>query len=711
MSGTQSKKIKWIALVWTLFVIARPVVAAETFPEIPNKLSFGGITVNFDRGAQVLIEEDVRSLMSNKKFWEEKMDRAILYFPIVESILMDEEVPIDFKYLAIQESSFKPDVISSSNAVGYWQFKSETAIGLNLRVDAEIDERKNISSSTHAAAWYLKKNYTQFNNWVSTLYSYYLGATGVKKVVPSNWAYAREITLSNKTDRYMLRFFAHKIALESGIEKYRSNNRIALLESDYGKGRSLDEIGRALDIDAAELKNYNRWLNSERIPTDGEYLVLLPVPLDKIESVKEKLTIQVSPIQSIAYDNSGYPILKKSQLQSSDKNAPTFYEINGLPGIEARPGDRPKVLAQAGKLSTPKFLRYNDMIRDMPLIPGKVYYLAKKNKKAATPYHTAQPGDTWQSVSQQYALRLVNLLKYNRTISRNYPIQTGQVLWLTEKRPRKQGVEIKVKEPVKAAPVETPIAAAEPEKLTPAAPASSESIPTTRSGRKKYTPVLVDKTQTNTEPKDTAPAASQQAPTQTQPANLYKNSGDRVVVISKDANEETSRTTVAEKKPEVNAGTAKTAVTKAPAVNTAGTTKATPAKEPVTIEASTTGSGFEYHTVEKGQTYFSISKLHELSVKELLALNDLTEKDKLVVGQRLRVLKPEGTTISSGSSSVAATPTKSNSKPVVHTVVSGETLYRISKIYEVDIEDIKSLNKLSGNSVQLGQKLKIPQKN
>jgi membrane-bound lytic murein transglycosylase D len=694
MSGTQSKKLQWIALVWTLLVIARPATAAETFPDIPNKLSFGGITVNFDRGAQALIEEDVRNLMSNKKYWEEKMDRAILYFPIVESILMDEEVPIDFKYLAIQESSFKPDVISSSNAVGYWQFKSETAIGLNLRVDAEIDERKNISSSTHAAAWYLKKNYTQFNNWVSTLYSYYLGATGVKKLVPTNWAYAREITLNNKTDRYMLRFFAHKIALESGIEKYRSNNKIALLESDYGKGRSMDEIGRALDLDAAELKNYNRWLNAERVPSDGEYLVLLPVPLDKLESVKQKLTIQVSPIQNnITYDNSGYPILKKSQVQSGDKNAPTFYEINGLPGIEARPGDRPKVLARAGKLSTPKFLRYNDMIRDTPLIPGNVYYLARKNKKAATPFHTAQPGDTWQSVSQQYAIRLVNLLKFNRTISRNYPIQTGQVLWLTEKRPRNQAVEIKAPAPVKAPPVETPIAAAEPEKQTPATP-SSESIPTTPSGRKKYTPVLVDKTQTNTEPKTTAPAETQPAATQTQPANLYKNSGDRVVVISKD-----------------NPSTAKPAETKAPAVNTASPTKAAPVKEPVTIEANTTRSGFEYHTVEKGQTYFSISKLHDLSVRELLDLNNLSEKDRLVVGQRLRVQKPEATAVSSFSSPAAATPAKNTGKPVVHTVVSGETLYRISKIYEVDIEEIKSLNKMSGNSVQLGQKIKIPQKN
>lgn len=161
------------------------VVSAQA-PEIPSSVSFGGITVKFDRSAQDIIEEDVKSLMSNRKFWEEKMDRAIMHFPIVEGILMDEEVPIDFKYLAVQESSFRPDVVSSSNAVGYWQFKPETARELNLRVDNDVDERKNISSSTHAAAWYLKKNNQQFNNWVTTLYSYYQGAGGVKKVVSAS---------------------------------------------------------------------------------------------------------------------------------------------------------------------------------------------------------------------------------------------------------------------------------------------------------------------------------------------------------------------------------------------------------------------------------------------------------------------------------------------------------------------------------------------
>ena len=709
MSAPLFIKIKISILIWGLLVCMDTLQAAQIYPEIPNQISFGGITINFDQGAQNLIEEDVRSLMSNKKFWEEKMDRAMLYFPIVEGILMDEEVPIDFKYLAVQESSFKPDVVSSSNAVGYWQFKPETAIGLNLRVDANVDERKNISSSTHAASWYLKKNNQQFNNWVSTLYSYYLGATGVKKNIPANWAYAREISLNGKTDRYMLRFFAHKIALESGIESYRSNNRILLMESDYGKGRSFDEIALALDVNAQDLKSYNRWLNEDKVPTDGEYLLLLPIPLDKVESVRQKLSVQVSSItQNIKLNDTGYPILKKSEVQSADKNAPTFYEINGLPGIAARPGDRPKVLAKAGKVRTPNFLRFNDMIRDMPLIPGKVYYLARKNKKAATPFHTAQPGDTWQSVSQQYAVRLVNLLKYNRTISRNFPIQTGQVLWLTEKRPRKTPIEIKTTPgiiPVPAA--ETPVTTTETEK--PTTVLSQNQVPTTTSGRKKYTPVLVDKTETAVaiESKSSEPIiATTTEPKTAEKDNLYKNSKDRVVVISKESTVEPARsvpegTRPVEKKSDIAIASPKSTPGKSPV------SPSSSAQPKETADPVLSRSAGEFHTVEKGQTFFSISKMNNLSLKGLLELNNMSPNDKLSVGQKLRVQKQSNVT----EKTVGATPSASAShETIVHTVATGENLYRVSKIYEVNIEEIKSLNNLSGNAVQIGQKLKIPQK-
>lgn len=821
-----------------LLLLTGNAVFAQTHPEIPASVSFGGITVKFDRGAQDVIEEDVKSLMSNKKFWEEKMDRAVLHFPIVEGILMDEEVPIDFKYLAVQESSFRPDVVSSSNAVGYWQFKPETARELNLRVDGDVDERKNISSSTHAAAWYLKKNNQQFNNWVTTLYSYYQGAGGVKKVVPASWAYAREVTLTAKTDRYMLRFFAHKIALEAGIERYKSPNRIILMESDYGKGQSLDEIARSLNVPLTELKNYNRWLNDDKIPTDREYLLTLPVPVDQVASVREKLSLppRQTEVASV-YEDTGFPVLKKAAVQLTEPNSPTLYDINGLPGIEARAGDKPKTLAKAAGVRVPRFMRYNDHLADMPLIPGQVYYLSRKHKKAAAPFHTARPGDTWLSVSQQYGVRLVSLLKYNRTTSRNYPIQTGQVLFLTKKRPRRQPIEIIAPpQPTTLPARKDSVIAVVPAKTPDANPASvatNGAIPDKPSGRKKYTPVLVEKSENSAakEAEPTAAPATAPAGTSkstTSGAGLYKpsapaaNTNDRVVIITQDDANASFKSTD-EEKPNSKAATpskvitpndtrttassgsvyarqraaaAEKAARDAEAARETATTKETePAswnnadkeitsaapkhhtvqsgetyfsiankynlslKELLSINNRTSQSrlvsgqkllvsrsgeegahpeevaerpvpskvavnrpapaatfktpeeikeetrlsatpGSEFHVVQGGQTYYSISKAYGLTIKELFTLNNLSDSDRLKSGQKLRVRKAEGQ-----ENQAETQPSGSQT----HTVAPGETLFRIAQTYRTNVEDIKKINNMSGNSVMVGQKLKIPQ--
>ena len=843
MARTFIKNIKYIAVAWMLLLTSKSNVFAQDYPEIPSSISFGGITVKLDRSAQDIIEEDVKNLMSNKKFWEEKMDRAVLHFPIVEGILMDEEVPIDFKYLAVQESSFRPDVVSSSNAVGYWQFKPETARELNLRVDDDVDERKNISASTHAAAWYLKKNNQQFNNWVTTLYSYYQGAGGVKKVVPANWAYAREVTLNGKTDRYMLRFFAHKIALEAGIEKHRTANKLVLLEADYGKGKTFDEISASLGVGVADLKSYNRWLTDDKIPSDREYLVTIPVRADQLASVREKLSLppQQTAVASV-YEDSGYPVLKKKP-GNSDPNSPDLYEINGLPGAQARAGDKPKVLAKAGNMSAPKFMRYNDMVAEMQLIPGQVYYLAKKHKKASTPFHTARPGDTWHSVSQQYGIRLVSLLKYNRTTSRNYPIQTGQVLFLTKKRPKKQPIEI-IAPPQPSPGKKDSVIAPKTDVIAAAPAANTNAIPDKPSGRKKYTPVLVEKKEeTASAPATVAPPITNAPVAAATPAaaNIQTNpsvttatkvpasvptepvstqAGDRVVIITQDnadtsfksaeerpvasssspskvvtpndtrAASETSvylkqRAVAEEKAAKEAAASPKTAVTpekasspekasfhtvqsgdtyfsiaskynltlrelialnkntpgrlvvgqrmvvsKAPAAAetaSAATTSETPEKttrepEKITVVRTeptetfktpeeikheirtTASSGEEFHVVQGGQTYYSISKAYGLSVKDLYELNDLNESSRLKSGQRLRVKKVDSEAPASAQSSGT-----SQSGTKTHTVASGETLFRISQTYHTNVEDIKRLNNMSGNSVMVGQKLKIPQ--
>jgi len=55
-------------------------------------------------------------------------------------------------------------------------------------------------------------------------------------------------------------------------------------------------------------------------------------------------------------------------------------------------------------------------------------------------------------------------------------------------------------------------------------------------------------------------------------------------------------------------------------------------------------------------------------------------------------------------------PTRPVAQAKVHTVVSGDSLWKISKKYGVSIDSIKKANKMTKDTVVLGSKLKIPAK-
>lgn len=673
-------KVTFCALLLAVNSVA---VSAQEIPTIPSSLLFGGINVKLDNSARRIIEEDVRSLMANRRYWEEKMDRAILYFPILEGVLIEEEVPIDFKYLAVQESSLSPNAVSSSNAVGYWQFKAETAQELGLRVDSQVDERKNVTASTIAASRYLKRSNQQFNNWVSSLYSYYLGMGGVSKLLPTDWAYAREVTLNNKTDRYVLRFFAHKIALEAGLERYRTANTIALLEYPNGRGKTIRDIANELNLDPLEVQKYNVWLNSDQIPTDRNYVLALPVGSNQINSVRGKLLLsQQEPSRNSSVEDIGFPLLRKASVQLKGRNDPVFYEINSLPGIMARPGDKSSDLAKAAKISTTAFLKYNDLEGRDPLVPGNVYYLAKKNKKAMVPFHTVREQETIRNISQIYGIRTKELLKYNRLSSRNLRLQTGRVMWLMKKRPSRQPVEIIDS---KKSDIRIP---------DPQLTGQPDEVPQTPSERKKYTPVLADKqpeTPTNGTYQPSTPPPSAPASTPSS-GRTTGGTNDRVVIISQndpvstsEFDSEPQRTTPQRREP------AKTS-----------TPPSTPAKRPAeTVQPSTATLAGQRHTVESGQTFYSISRQYGVTINSLLEWNNLTLNDKLAVGQELIVNPAKA---AGGVSAYPIVPTEL----IIHTVTSGENLFRISKKYGVSMEEIQQLNNMKGTNVLLGQKLKIP---
>ncbi len=112
---------------------------------------------------------------------------------------------------------------------------------------------------------------------------------------------------------------------------------------------------------------------------------------------------------------------------------------------------------------------------------------------------------------------------------------------------------------------------------------------------------------------------------------------------------------------------------------------------------------FLYHSIVPGQTFFSISRLYQISVEELRAANPGVSQDDLKVGYMLRIPREEV------EESVAQIEQDDSRLFKTHRVRRRETLYGISREYHVDMEVIKRVNpNVNFKSLDNGTRLKIP---
>jgi membrane-bound lytic murein transglycosylase D len=264
------------------------ILLANGTPVVTKEVEFGNMKLVLSRNVMAEIQKQVNSLTSSPKYYQMKVDRMLLYFPIIERIFKEEGIPDDFKYLAIQESGLVSDAVSSADAVGFWQFKDFTAREVGLRVDKQIDERKNIVSSSRGAATYLKRHNFLVDNWIYAMSAYQAGMGGARKYMNKSKYGDRKLEINTSTHWYVKKFIAHKIAFQDRINDKHSQN-LSLIEFNKGANKTLGRVAKEFDLDVNLVKTYNKWIRSGEIPEDKTYAVLIPTH----QKVKNKTLSQV----------------------------------------------------------------------------------------------------------------------------------------------------------------------------------------------------------------------------------------------------------------------------------------------------------------------------------------------------------------------------------------------------------------------------------
>ena len=333
----------------------------------------------------------------------------------------------------------------------------------------------------------------------------------------------------------------------------------------------------------------------------------------------------------------------KTEISPKDR----IIKINEVKAIVAKPGETPVSISRIANKDVDDILKYNDYLRyaSQELNPNDIVFLGKKKKAfwGKNKTHTVLQGDNMFLISQLYGIRLDKLYERNHINPETEPA-IGQTIYLRGERPDNSAV---ITSKVKVEPAKEVI-----------------SKPVLVSNHQKSEPLIQKET--------------------TSPEFQKLN-----------------------KRPVVNTGIE---VKKSIPGNEVLSDKLDFVMEPAGKAKAENNDLEESHTFTPATTGLSVNKVTATAISPIEAreetdheMPDKTKAEGTKLIPALTGAKAPAIILNTPAQKEAPIPNNT----LYHTVTSGDTLYNISRRYNMDVESLKSLNQLTDNNIKLGQKLKI----
>lgn len=270
--------------------------------------------VNSTIPANACVYQKINSICSDRKFdfagedlpvydidVKERLDREVLintywqsntllslkladkYFPIIEPILKQQNIPDDFKYLALIESGLR-DVVSPAGAAGKWQIMKETGKNYGLEINDDVDERYHLEKATYIACRYFQQAYDTFGSWTAAAASFNIGIAGLKnRLKEQKVTNFYDLWLNSETSRYVFRIVAMKEvykypkAFGYYYEKSESYKPEEYEMATIFEPTDLIEYAACYNMKYKELRALNPWLRSYKLPNKNGRLYDLKI--------------------------------------------------------------------------------------------------------------------------------------------------------------------------------------------------------------------------------------------------------------------------------------------------------------------------------------------------------------------------------------------------------------------------------------------------
>ena len=280
------------------------------------------VNPNAELYMQDYLSRHKKSMMSMKSW-------ATPYFNLIDNIFTQYGLPKELKYLAVIESSLQTGATSWVGAAGPWQFMPGTARIYGLKVSRTADERRDYFKSTHAAAHFLLKLYSDFHDWLLVIAAYNGGEERVKAAIKKSDSkdfWRLQYYLPEESRNHVKKFIATHYVMENNAIVIIDESKINRPEMKLAPDENLEKqmisgkfigkiIAKNLSIDLSEFNKYNPQLD-EQLSFTGSYELKLP---------KEKMKLFVS---------NKYPILNECiALLLSDNETPATTTVKPEPPI------------------------------------------------------------------------------------------------------------------------------------------------------------------------------------------------------------------------------------------------------------------------------------------------------------------------------------------------------------------------------------------
>ncbi|MBK9390581.1 MAG: lytic transglycosylase domain-containing protein [Bacteroidetes bacterium] len=223
--------------------------------------------------------------------------RAHRYFPMIEKILKENNIPEDFKYLAAAESDYS-NMVSPVGATGFWQIMPETGREQGMEINTVVDERYHIEKSTKFACDFFRKSFEKYGSWTLAAASYNGGRgrmdeqIGIQK---QNNYY--DLLLAEETARFIFRAVAYKLIISDpsaygfdlGKDDLYPELKYYEVKVDTAVS-DFSDFASHFGTNYKLLKSLNPWLRKPYLTPKANKTYLIKIPAEGMRTIEKSET-------------------------------------------------------------------------------------------------------------------------------------------------------------------------------------------------------------------------------------------------------------------------------------------------------------------------------------------------------------------------------------------------------------------------------------